>query len=412
MLSRKLSMFLIALAAVSGTGARAEQGAPITVGLMTIKTGVAAGIGAQLQEGFEYLLKERGGTLAGRPVKLIVVDTAASPVTAKAKFLQLTERDHVNVVVGPLATFEAVAIRDDVARAGVPLILSSAAAEDLTQRKADPWIVRSSSSAAQAMQPFGAYVANTLKYKRVAVVAEDLSFSHETVAGFQRTFEEAGGKVVQRIWAPFNSSDFATAITQIKPDVDAVFINFSGANATRFLKQYADYGLKQKIPLIAGMNTVDESLLDKMGDEAVGIVSAGWYSAGIETGENRRFVDGFRKTYGSTPGFYSTGGYSAALLLEQALKDTGGKATSGQALAAALHKVEIASSPRGPIKLDGYGNPIVNVYIRKVTRVDGRLVNTVIKRYPDVSQFWTYDPKAFLANPVYSREFPPSRNVE
>jgi branched-chain amino acid transport system substrate-binding protein len=413
MLSRKLSLLFVAvLAALTGSQASADSPAPITVGLMTVKTGVAAGIGSQLEDGFEYRIKERGGKFADHPVKLIVVDTAASPVTAKAKFLQLTERDHVDVVVGPLATFEAVAIRDDVTRAGVPLILSSAAAEDLTQRKADPWIVRSSSSAAQAMQPFGAYAARTLKYKRIAVVAEDLSFSHETVAGFQRTFEEAGGKVVQKLWPPFNSSDFATVIAQIKPDVDAVFINFSGANATRFLKQYADYGLKAKIPLLAGMNTVDESLLDKMGDEAVGIVSAGWYSAAIDSGDNVRYVSGFRQAYGITPGFYATGGYSAALVLEQALKDTAGKPVNGKELAAALHHVSIPSSPRGPIRLDSYGNPIVNVYIRKVSRVDGRLINTVLQSYSNVSQFWTYDPNAFLANPVYSRDFPPSRNLE
>jgi branched-chain amino acid transport system substrate-binding protein len=413
MLSRKLmALFVAGLAVTATASAQAVDPAPIKVGLMTVKTGVAAGIGEQMQDGFEYLLKERGGKLAGRPVELVVVDTAASPATAKAKFLQLTERDHVDVVVGPLATFEAIAIRDDVPRAGVPLILSSAAAEDLTQRKADPWMVRSSSSSAQASQPFGTYVAKTLKYKRVAVVAEDLSFSHETVAGFQRTYEDAGGKVVQKLWPPFNSSDFATVITQIKSDVDAVFINFSGANATRFLKQYSEYGLKQKIPLIAGMNTVDESLLDKMGDEAVGIVSAGWYSAAIDTGDNARYVSGFRTAYDSTPGFYATGGYSAGLVLEQALKATGGKPTSGKELAAALHAVKITSSPRGPLTLDSYGNPIVTVYIRKVTRVDGKLVNTVLQSYPDVSQFWTYDPKAFLANPVYSRDFPPSRNLE
>ena len=413
MLSRKVITLLLAgLGAAVSVLVQAADPAPIKVGLMTVKTGVAAGIGAQMQDGFEYLLTERGGKLAGRPVQLIVVDTAASPVTAKAKFLQLTERDHVDVVVGPLATFEAIAIRDDVARAGVPLILSSAAAEDLTQRKADPWMVRSSSSSAQASQPFGVYAARTLKYKRVAVVAEDLSFSHETVAGFQRTFEEAGGKVVQKLWPPFNSTDFATVIAQIKPDVDAVFINFSGANATRFLKQYSDYGLKQKIPLIAGMNTVDESLLDKMGDEAVGIVSAGWYSAAIDTGVNARYVSGFHQAYGSTPGFYATGGYSAGLILEQALKATSGTVPSGKELAAALHSVKIDASPRGPLALDSYGNPIVSVYIRKVTRVDGKLVNTVLQSYPDVSQFWTYDPKAFLSDPVYSRDFPASRNLE
>ena len=49
---------------------------------------------------------------------------------------------------------------------------------------------------------------------------------------------------------------------------------------------------------------------------------------------------------------------------------------------------------------------------RKVARVDGKLVNTIIKTYPQVSQFWTYDPKAFVQQPVFSRDFPPSKNLE
>ena len=49
---------------------------------------------------------------------------------------------------------------------------------------------------------------------------------------------------------------------------------------------------------------------------------------------------------------------------------------------------------------------------RKVERRGGKLVNTVVKTYPAVSQFWTYDPKQFLSNPVYSRDFPPAKNLE
>lgn len=410
---QRLRMVLAALVASVFNGSlMAAQPAPLRVGLLTVKTGVAAGIGQQMQDGFEYLLQERGGKLAGRDVELVVADTAASPAVAKAKFLQLTKRDRVDVVIGPLAAFEAVAIRDDIARAKIPVILSSAAAEDLTQRKADPWMVRSSSTSAQAMHPFGEYAANTLKYRRIAVVAEDLSFSHETVAGFQRTFEEAGGKIVQKLWVPFNATDFATVIAQIRPNVDAVLINFSGGNAARFLKQYRDYGLKQRIPLLAGMNTVDESLLEKMGDEALGIVSAGWYSGAIASPANDRYVAGFRKQYHIAPGFYATGGYSAGLILEQALQAGGRTTLSGRALADAMHAVRISQSPRGPLTLDRLGNPVVTVYIRKVARVGGKLVNTVVREYPGVTQFWTYDPSAYLANPVYSRDYPPSRNLD
>lgn len=392
--------------------AQAQAPAPIRIGLMTVKSGAAAGIGTQMEDGFTLFLKQRNYLLGGRKVELIVADTAANPAVAKTKLQELVERNKVNVLVGPLATFEALAIDDNVRLAGVPLILSSATAEDLTQRKPNPLVVRSSSSSAQASHALGEYAVKTLGYKRVAIVGEDLAFSHELIAGFQRTFEEAGGKVVQKLWSPFNASDFASYIAQIKPDVDAVFVNFSGANAIRFLKQYREFSQQGGKPLLAGMNTVDESILPAIGDAAAGIVTAGWYSAAIDTPENRQFVDAYQREFKADPGFYSTGGYSAGLLLEAAVKAVNGKVEDRTALARALHGASVAASPRGPIRLDGYGNPVATVYIRKTARVNGRLQNSVVATIHNVSQFWTYEPRAFLAAPVYSRDYPPARNLE
>jgi cobalt-zinc-cadmium resistance protein CzcA len=76
-------------------------------------------------------------------------------------------------------------------------------------------------------------------------------------------------------------------------------------------------------------------------------------------------------------------------------------------LIAAVKKVSLADTPRGPVKFDDYGNLTFTVYIRKVEKKDGKLVNTTVKSYPDVSQFWHYDPKKFLEQPVFSRDFPP-----
>lgn len=386
--------------------------APIKIGLMTVKSGAAAGIGGQMENGFVLFLKERNYMLGGRKVELIVADTTANPAVAKTKMQELVERNGVNVLVGPLATFEALAIDDNVRQAGVPLILSSATAEDLTQRKTNPLVIRSSSSSAQASHVLGEYAARTLGYKRVAVVAEDLAFSHELIAGFQRTFEEAGGKVVQKLWSPFNASDYASYIAQIDPDVDAVFVNYSGANAIRFLKQYQEFEQKKRKPLLSGMNTVDESILPAIGDASVGIISAGWYSAAINTPENHKFVEAYQREFKSDPGFYSTGGYSAGLLLESAIKAIDGKVEDRAAFARALRSASVQSSPRGPIKLDSYGNPVTAIFVRKTIRDNGKLINSVIATFKNVSQFWTYDPRQFLAAPVYSRDYPPARNLK
>jgi branched-chain amino acid transport system substrate-binding protein len=254
------------------------------------------------------------------------------------------------------------------------------------------------------------YCAKTLKYKRMALVADDFPYGHETAAGFQRVFEEAGGKIVQRIYTPLVTPDYAGAVGQVAK-VDGVFLAFAGSNGFRFIRQFADAGLRDKVPLVGSMTAIDESVLRNMGDEALGIHTASWYSAELGTPANARFAPDFRKAHGYDPGFYAAAMYISAEVLESALKAVGGKASDPQALMAALRKSH-TQSLRGAVRFDEYGNAVGDVLIRKVERKDGRLVNAVVKTYPNVSQFWTHNAKQFLANPVYSRDWPPARHIE
>jgi len=388
------------------------QGEPLRLGFLTIKSGPLAAGGKQMEDGLKLFLKERNNQIAGRKVELFTADTGGQPAITKTKAQELVERDHVDVIIGPLAAFEALAVDDYIRKVQVPVISPSAAAEDLTQRKPNPWFVRAVGTSAQPNHPLGEYAAKELKYKRIAIVADDFAFGHEIAAGFQRTFEENGGKVVQKLWSPLNVADYGSYISQINPKVDAVFAAFAGSNGVKFLKQYNEYGLKGKIPVLGAMTTVDEGVLKMMGDEAVGVVSSGWYSAGVDNANNRKFVDAMRREYKEDPGYYSIGAYGAGLMLEQAVAAVKGKVEDREAFMAALRKVEVRNDPRGTIKLDALGNPLMDVYIRKVERKDGRLVNSVVKTYPAVSQFWKYDTKDFLANPVYSRDWPPAKNLE
>ena len=405
---------MLGIGAVAGAGllgARAQAG-PIRVGFLTVNSGALAAGGRQLEEGIRLFLKERGDQIAGRAVELIVADTAGQPANTRSKAQELVERNQVHVIIGPLAAFEALAINDYVAQAGIPIVSDSAAAEDLTQRKPNPWFVRAVGTSAQSAHPLGDYAARKLGYKRIATVSDDFAFGHELTAGFQRAFEEAGGKVVQKLWPPLNVADYGSYIAQLKRDVDAVFAGFAGANGLRFLKQYAEYGLAGSLPVLGHMTTVDEGILKNMGEEAVGVVSSGWYSAAIDTPTNRKFVEAVRAAYKADPGYYTVGAYLAGSFLEAAANSLGGKVEDRQALAKALRGVALADSPLGPVRIDEYGNPVLNIYIRRVERMNGRLMNKVIDTYPAVSQFWTYEPKAFLQNPVYSRDWPPAKNLE
>ncbi len=402
----------LVLSASSALTAHAADGDPIKLGFLTVRSGALAAGGKQMEAGIQLFLKERNNMVAGRKIELIVADTGGQPAITKTKAQELVEKDKVDVIIGPLAAFEALAIDGYMRKARVPVISPSAAAEDLTQRKPNPWFVRAVGTSAQPSHPMGEYAAKELKYKRIAIIADDFAFGHEITAGFQRTFEENGGKVVQKLWSPLNVADYGSYIGQIKPDVDAVYAVFAGGNGIKFIKQYNEYGLKGKIPLLAAMTTVDEGVLKSMGDEALGIVSSGWYTAALDKPNNQKFVQAMNREAKEDPGYYHVGAYGAALMMEQALKTIGGKVEDKDAFMDALRKVQVPNDPRGDFKLDSLGNPIMDVYIRKVERKDGKLVNSVIKTYPAVTQFWTYDQKDFLSKPVYTRDYPPAKNLE
>ncbi len=409
MLRRTFVAILAAVAAALPWSSQAQP-EPIRIGFLTVRSGPLAAGGKQMEEGIQLFLKERNNTVAGRKVELFIADTGGNPAQAKTKVQELVERNKVHVVVGPLAAFEAIAIDDYIRQTRTPTVSCSAAAEDLTQRKPNPWFVRTVGTSAQPNHALGEYAAKTLGYKRVAIIADDFAYGHETAAGFQRTFEDNGGKVVQRLLPPLNVPDYGSYIAQIKRDVDAVYAGFAGANGFRFLRQYREYGLK--LPVLGSMTTADEGILRQMGDEAIGVVSGGWYAAGIDSPENKRFVAAVNKEYGADPGYYTLGAYSAGALVEAAARAVGGKVEDKDAFMKALRNPGTVRDPRGQWKLDEYGNPVMPAYIRKVERRGGKLVNTVVQTYPAVSQFWTYDPKQFLANPVYSRDFPPAKHLE
>ena len=419
-MSTKLSMTLDRRKFLAGTAAGTAaaaigmpaiaQGAPFKIGLLTVKTGPLAQGGIQMEQGISVLLKQKSSTFAGRKIEFISADTGGNPAGAKTKAQELIERDKVNVILGPLAAFELLAITDYVRDNKTPLI-SLAAAEDVTQRKANPFVIRPSATSAQCMQPLGDYAAKDLKYKRAATISEDFAFGYEQMAGFQRVFEDAGGKVVKKLWPPLVTPDYTPYIAQLG-NVDVVVNGFAGSNPVKFMRAYADLGLKGKTPLLAGWTAMDDALLKSLGDEAVGVVSAHWYSADGASPSNKQFVADMQKEYGVLPGGYSAGMYIAGQCVEAAMAKIGGKADDGTAFAEALHHVSLTDTPRGALKFDHLGNVIGDVFIRKCERKDGKLANTIIKTYPNVGQFWTYGEQAFLANPVYSRDYPPAKNLE
>ncbi|HKG82871.1 MAG TPA: ABC transporter substrate-binding protein [Beijerinckiaceae bacterium] len=405
-----LQGMLTTTAAVAMPAVARAQGAPFKIGLMTVKTGPLAQGGIQMEQGIATFLKEKNGAFGSRKVELLVADTGGNPAGAKTKAQELLERDKVDVILGPLAAFELLAITDYVRERQTPM-LSLAAAEDVTQRKVNPWVIRPAASSGQCSHVMADYAAKEMGLKRMATISEDFAFGHEQCAAFQRVFEDTGGKIVKKLWPPLVTPDYTPYIAQIG-DVDGVFNGFAGSNPVKFMRSYADLGLKAKIPLTAGWTALDDALLKSVGDEAVGVISATYYTADHDSPSNKRFVAAMAKDYGVLPGAYSAAMYVAGQCVEAALGKTGGKSDDKKALSDALHGLSLEDTPRGPVAFDEGGNVVGSVFVRRCERKGGSLVNTTIKTYPKVSQFWTYPPAEFLKQPVYSRDYPPAKNLQ
>src|SRR5262245_27645637 len=328
-ISRRRFLVGTALAATVVPMPAFAQNKPVKIGLLTVKTGPLAQGGIQMEQGLVRFMKDRNYTLANRKVELVVADTGGNPAGTKTKAQELIERDHVDMILGPLAAFELLAISDYAAQAKTP-ILSLAAAEDMTQRRPNPYFVRASATSAQSMHPLADYAAKELKYKTAITVTEDFAFGYEQMGGFQRVFEDAGGKVQKKLWPPLVTPDYTPYIAQIGSP-DCVFNGFAGSNPLKFLKTYSDLGLKGKIPLLAGWTAMDDALNKSLGDEAVGVLSAHWYSADLDTPSNKKLTELMVKDYGNIPGGYSGGMYVAGQFVEAALAKTGGKSDDKKA---------------------------------------------------------------------------------
>jgi branched-chain amino acid transport system substrate-binding protein len=402
-----------ALAAGTGAGAGAEE---LRIGFLGAMTGPFAAVGKDMVDGFQMYLDEHKNQLGGADVKLIVEDEQAKPDVGVTKAKKLILQDHVHMFIGGILAPTGYALAPVSTAEKTVYIPSIPAADDLTQRQVDkyPYVVRTGWSSSQPSHPFGQWACEQ-GYKKIAVVAADYAFGYEVVGGFQRSFEECGGKIIQKIWPPLGSKDFGPYIPNIKQDADAIFTLMVGPMSLQFPKQLAASGNTK--PVIGGGTSYDEFTLPAMGDEAIGGVSPLQYSAALDTPKNAAFVKAYRAKYNKVPSYFSESNYTTAQWIDEVMKKTGGKWPGGEEFIKIMQTIKL-DAVRGPVSLDENRNPVQNIYIRKVERKKmfgydkEELWNTVIKTYPNVGQFWKYDKAAYLKAPVYTRDYPECKNCE
>jgi branched-chain amino acid transport system substrate-binding protein len=417
MLGRRAGVMLIGacLALAAGLAPAAAQ-EELRIGLIAPVTGPFAQVGTDMTNGFKMYLDEVNSNFAGAKVNLIIEDSQAKPDTAVTKAKKLILEDHVQLLVGGVLAPEGYALAPVSTAEKTVYIASVPAADDLTQRQLGnyPYFIRTSWTSSQPHHPLGQWACDQ-GYKNIVAIAADYAFGYEVVGGFQKAFEDCGGKIIQKIWPPIGTKDFGPYIPTIKDDADAVFSLMVGPMALQFPKQLRQSGFTK--PIVGGGTSYDEAALPFMGDEAIGDVSALQYSAGLQTPRNEAFVKAYRAKYGKVPSYFSESNYTTAMMIDMVMKQTKGAWPGPEAFIAKMLTLKV-DAPRGPVSFDDMRNPIQDIYIKKVekTKMFGydkdELWNVVIKTYPAVSQFWTYGKDAFLKQPVYSRDFPPCKYCE
>jgi branched-chain amino acid transport system substrate-binding protein len=404
------------LALALGGGATPAFAEELRIGMIAPMTGPFAQVGKDMVNGFEMYLDQVKGNFGGATVKFIVEDDQAKPPVGVLKAEKLIRQDQVHMFVGGVLASTGYALAPVSTREKTVYLPSIPAADDLTQRESGkyPYLVRTGWSSSQPVHPFGQWACEQ-GYKRIAVVAADYAFGYETVGGFQKSFEDCGGKIIQKIWPPLGTIDFGPFIPTIKEDADAIFTLMVGPMSLQFPKQLAAAGNKK--PVIGGGTSYDEFSLPFMGDEVIGHVSALQYSAALDTPKNAEFVKAYRAKYGKVPSYFSESNYTTAQLIDDVMKKSAGKWPGPEAFVATMAGLKI-DAVRGPVYFDEFRNPVQNIYVKKVEKKKmfgydkDELWNTVIKTYPAVGQFWTYGKDAFLKQPVYGRDFPPCKYCE
>src|SRR5262245_707076 len=415
-LRRSLSALLGGSLAVAMSTVSVAQAEELRIGFLAPTTGIFAAVGKDMVDGFQMYLDEHANKLGGADVKFIVEDTVGKPDTAVTKARKLILQDKVQMLIGGLLASTGYALAPVSTSEKTVYISPVAAADDLTQRELSkyPYFIRTGWSSSQPSHPFGQWACDQ-GYKKIVAIGADYAFGYEIVGGFQRAFEACGGKIIQKIWPPIGTKDFGPYIPTIKQDADGIFSWMVGPMSLQFPKQPAAAGNKK--PVLGGGTSYDEFVLPSMGDEVIGHVSALMYSAALDTPKNAAYVKDYRTRFGKVPSYYSEVNYTTAQMIDEVIKNDGGKFPGAEPFIKQLAALKV-DAVRGPVSIDEMRNPVQNIYIKTVEKKKmfgfnkDELWNVVIKTYPNVDQFGQFKKEEFLKTPVYSRDYPPCKFCE
>jgi branched-chain amino acid transport system substrate-binding protein len=363
-LSRRAVLGAAACSALVSRRLLSATAAKIRIGLLLPYSGTYAALGHNITDAMKLAATEHGGKLAGREVEWVAVDDESDPAKAPANVNKLIAGEKVDILTGPVHSGVAMAMMQIVRQENVLTVVTNAGAQAVTGNLCAPHVFRTSFSNWQTSYPC-ADVMLKAGHKKAVLMFWNYSFGQESMAAFKEGYAKGGGAIVKEIAVPFPSTEFQANLSEIaslKPD--AVFVFFAGAGAAKFVKDYADAGLKDRVPLY-GSGFLTEGVLAAQGAAAEGIKTTLHYADALDNAANRKFRDAFKKATGRDADVYAVAGYDTVNVLAQALGKVKGDTSARKDLIAALEGVRI-DSPRGPFRFSKAHNPVQDVYLRQV----------------------------------------------
>jgi branched-chain amino acid transport system substrate-binding protein len=391
-MTHKIGAALLGAALLSAPLAQPAAADTIKIGVILTYSGPMASLGDQIDKGLSLYVKEHEKDLPpGTKVELIRRDdTGPNPETAKRLAQELITRDHVNFLTGVVWSPNALAIAPLTAQAKVPFIVSNAAAVSLP--RLSPYVARVSFTLWQECLPLGQWAAQKGGLKKVYVAVSDFAPGHEAAQAFTKGFKDAGGTIVDSVNFPLKDPDFVPFMQRVKdakPDAVFVFVP-SGKQATALMKAYNDLGMKaDNIKIIGPQDIVPDEELPSMGQEPLGVISAGTYSNAAERPANKAYVAAWAHEYGdkTMPGFMSVGGWDSMAAIFAAINATKGHPDADKEMA--VIRGWKSESPRGEIMIDPETRDIVqHIYIRRVEKRGDRLANIEFETLPMTKDPW------------------------
>ncbi len=350
----------------------AETRAPIRLGVLNSFTGAQAYNANDNVNGMSLYFDRIGWTIAGRKIEMIKEDDQFNAQIGLEKTKKFVQSDHVDMIVGPQASNVAMALLNFVKQTKSFLVVSGAGSDQITWERI-PYLFRTTITTWQLCTPMGQWVHDNVA-KEVVATGSDYIAGRDTIREFEIAFTAKGGKVAQEIYPPLGTTDFSVYLTQIAASGAGASFNFyTAADAVRFIRQYAELGLSDRVRLTGFSALIDGNTLKAVGRAAMGVITPQIYTTSLDTPVNLDFVSAYRDHYKSDPTTFSDYGFVTARVIDEAIKAVDGDTTNKDKLAEAMVKVSF-DAPRGPFRFDPVTHhPIQNVYICEVREVDGQL---------------------------------------